>query len=250
MSLLQPERRVGILRSLQAWHRELLILGGITLAVTLICWLTDLDIRISRIFYVPDHPVHPWIHGEFMLWRMLYRSDNYLTAVLGAISIGCVVVGLAVRRRRILLRYGLFILLSSSIASGLLVNEVFKEHWGRPRPDSIVELGGERTYLPPLAKGPPEGGKSFPSGHASIGFSYLAIWFILRGRRSKFARPALIGGLALGGLLGLGRIIQGRHFLSDVLWAASISYLVCLVLYHLVFRFREGTSRPGHPQTP
>jgi membrane-associated PAP2 superfamily phosphatase len=202
----------------------------------LVFWLTDLDIRISRLFYVPGHPENPWIHGEFILWRLLYASDTYLTVVLGAVSMCCIAIGLARRHRRNLLSYGLFILLSTSIGSGLLVNEGLKKHWGRPRPDSITELGGERAYLPPWAKGPQGGGESFPSGHASIGFSYLAIWFILRGRRHRLATVALVGAVALGALLGLARMIQGRHFLSDVLWAAIIPYLVCFVLYHLVFK--------------
>jgi len=58
------------------------------------------------------------------------------------------------------------------------------------------------------------------------------------GRHPRLARSALIGAVTLGCLLGLARIIQGRHFLSDVLWAASICYLVCLLLDPLLFRFR------------
>jgi hypothetical protein len=38
--------------------------------------------------------------------------------------------------------YGLFILLSVILGPGLLVNLVFKDHWGRPRPRQVVALGG------------------------------------------------------------------------------------------------------------
>jgi membrane-associated PAP2 superfamily phosphatase len=206
----------------------------------LVFWLTDLDIRVSRLFFVPGNPEHQWIHGEFILWRILYKSETCLTVTLAAISLCCVVAGLANRRRRTLLLYGLFIILSTSIGSGLLTNEVFKKHWGRPRPDNILEFEGRRAYLPPLAKGPAGGGESFPSGHASIGFSYLAIWFVWRGRHRRLALWALVGAVTLGSLLGLGRIVQGRHFLSDVLWAAGICYLVCLLLYRPVFGFADG----------
>jgi lipid A 4'-phosphatase len=238
-------------------YRELLILGGVAILTTLVFWLTDLDIRVSRLFFVPGSSDQPWIHGDFVLWRLAYKSDRYLTITLAVISLSAIAVGLASRRRRQLFLYGLFILLSTSIGAGLLVNETFKEHWGRARPDSIQEFGGSRRYIPPLAKGPPGGGHSFASGHASIGFSFLAFWFIWRGRRRRLAMGALIGALALGSLLGLARIIQGRHFLSDVLWAFFISYFVCAALHHVVFRFprrhkdnaasaaRYGTSAEG-----
>ncbi|MFH1314553.1 MAG: phosphatase PAP2 family protein [Candidatus Eisenbacteria bacterium] len=223
-------------------YRELLILGGVALVTTLVFWLTDLDIRVSRLFFVPGNPCHPWIHGEFVFWQILYRSDRYLTITLAIISLSAIAVGIAGRHRRQLLLYGLFIFLSTSLGAGLLVNELFKEHWGRPRPDSIEEFGGSRDYVPPLAKGPPGGGNSFASGHASIGFSFLVFWFIWRGRRPGLATWALIGAITLGSLLGAARVIQGRHFLSDVLWGAYIPYFVCLVLYHYVFRFPQRVS--------
>jgi membrane-associated PAP2 superfamily phosphatase len=223
----------------QSGYRELLILGGVALVTTLVFWLTDLDIMVSRLFFVPGNPGQPWVHGEFPLWQILYRSDRYLTITLAIISLSAIAVGIASRLRRMLLLYGLFIFLSTSIGAGLLVNELFKEHWGRARPDSIEEFGGTRSYIPPLAKGPSGGGNSFASGHASIGFSFLVFWFIWRGRRPRLATWALIGAVALGSLLGCARIIQGRHFLSDVLWGAYIPYFVCALLYHFVFRFSK-----------
>jgi lipid A 4'-phosphatase len=238
------------LRARQEWYRDLLIPIGVILGATVIFWLTDLDVRVSRLFFVPGNTEHPWIHGNLILWRMFYRSDTYLTVVLGAASVGYILAGLTSRRRRTLALYGLYILFSASIGSGLLVNEVFKEHWGRPRPDAISEFGGSQAYLPPLAKGPAGGGESFPSGHASIGFSYLVFWFIWKGRRPRLAKAALIGAVALGSLLGLGRMIQGRHFLSDVLWAAAISYLACFLLYRLMVRLQIGMWWPHRAPDP
>jgi membrane-associated PAP2 superfamily phosphatase len=226
-------------------YRELLILGGVALVTTLVFWFTDLDIRVSRLFFVPGNPGQAWLHGESALWQLLYKSDRYLTIALAVISLSAIAAGIASRHRRKLLLYGLFIFLSASIGAGLLVNELFKEHWGRPRPDSIEEFGGSRTYIPPLAKGPPGGGNSFASGHASIGFSFLVFWFIWRGRRPRLATWALIAAVALGSLLGMARIIQGRHFLSDVLWGAYIPYFVCALLYQYIFRFSKRGPDPS-----
>jgi membrane-associated PAP2 superfamily phosphatase len=210
---------------------------------TTVFWATDLDFRVSRLFFVPDHAENAWHHGEFLLWRLLYESDDYLTAVLCSISIACIVVGALRRKHRRLLLYGVFILLSVAIGAGLIVNMLLKEHWGHPRPSDLVEFGGNGTYMPPWAKGSAENGESFPSGHAAIGFSFFVFWFIWRGRRPRLAEKCFVGALALGALLGLGRIIQGRHFLSDVLWAAYIPYFVCLMLYYFAFRFPSREHR-------
>ena len=64
------------------------------------------------------------------------------------------------------------------IGAGLIVNVVLKEHWGHPRPSDLFEFGGDGIYLPPWAKGPAGNGESFPSGHAAIGFSFFAFWFM------------------------------------------------------------------------
>ena len=38
--------------------------------------------------------------------------------------------------------------------------------------------------------------------------------------------------LVLGGLLGLARVAQGGHFLSDVIWAAALMWFVAYALFH------------------
>ena len=228
-----------------AWLKELAALVSIVLVTTVVFWATDLDIGVARVFYAPGHPGGAWPYFDNTLWHVLYASDDYLTAALSALALGLIAVGALTRGRRHLLRYGLFILLSGLLGTGLLTNLVFKEYWGHPRPDNIVQFGGELAYLPPLAKGIAGEGESFPSGHVSIAFSYIAIWFILRRRRHRAAILCLIAVVALTGLEGVARMVRGRHFLSDVLWGAYIPYMVCFVLYYFVFRFNtepEGTA--------
>ncbi len=230
------------------WLRELMIFAAIVVATTAVFWATDLDIRFSRLFYMPDHPSGPWPLYENTLWRMLYESDTYLTLTLAAIAAVTILIGILKPDRRQLVRYGLFVLLSGLIGAGLLTNMVFKEYWGHPRPDSVTEFGGGLAYLPPLVKGSTGNGESFPSGHVSIAFSFIAIWFILRRTRPRAAAATMIAVLALGGLEGAGRIVRGRHFLSDVLWGAYIPYLVCFLLYYFVFKLHTPPAPTATPQ--
>ncbi|RWX49504.1 PAP2 superfamily protein, partial [Candidatus Electrothrix marina] len=67
---------------------------------------------------------------------------------------------------------------------------------------------------------------SFPSGHAAIAFFLMAPWFVLRDRKQRYAEAFLISGLLFGTLVGIARILQGGHFVSDILWAGGLLYLL------------------------
>ncbi len=133
-------------------------------------------------------------------------------------------------------KMGLFIVLFMILGPGLVINTVFKDHWGRPRPFDIVNFGGPEQFRHPWEKGQSEQGKSFPSGHASVGFSLFSLFFILRKGSHKWATFFLFLGLFYGMLMGLGRMIQGGHFITDVLWAGYLTYLTGMILYY-IFRF-------------
>ncbi len=89
---------------------------------------------------------------------------------------------------------------------------------------------GPCVALHPSFNGPE--GRSFPSGHASVAFYLASPWFLLRSTRRRAARLWLGAGLAYGGLVSLTRMVQGAHFLSDVLWSWGIVHLLGLLLAH------------------
>jgi membrane-associated PAP2 superfamily phosphatase len=173
----------------------------------------------------------------------LYAMDTYLTIVLAIAAGALIIAGTLPRGDRRKIIYGVFIVLSVAIGAGLLVNGILKEYWGHPRPAEIAEFGGSGRYAPPWAKRTSGSGESFPSGHAAIAFSYIVFYFILRVPRPKLARACFWGAVFLGSIMGLGRLIQGRHFLSDVLWAAYIPYLVCMLFYYGVLKIPDRQSR-------
>jgi len=134
-----------------------------------------------------------------------------------------------VQRRRI----AVYLLLVMLVGPGLLVNTVFKDHWGRARPSQVTEFGGGKQFTRaaiPADQCPKN--CSFPSGHASVGFYFLALAFVLPRRRALW----LTIGTGLGLGIGLVRIIQGGHFLSDVLFAGIVVYLTARWLHALMFR--------------
>jgi lipid A 4'-phosphatase len=127
----------------------------------------------------------------------------------------------------------------------VFVNDIFKEQWGRPRPRDMVQFGGTREYVEPLIKSPPEHGGSFASGHAATGFYLLTPYFLLRRRTPGRAAIVFACGIAYGTLVGIARIAQGAHFLSDVLWALGLVYLTALTLFYLL-RLDRAVAPPPH----
>jgi lipid A 4'-phosphatase len=120
-----------------------------------------------------------------------------------------------------------------AVGPGVLANAVFKDHWQHPRPRDLVEFGGPLHYVPSPLIGT-EGGASFPCGHCSVGFMFAAGWWIWRRRRPGRAAASMGGGLALGLLLGVGRMAAGAHFFSDVVWSALLAFGVLHVLWYRV----------------
>lgn len=113
-----------------------------------------------------------------------------------------------------------YILSSLLIGPGILTNELFKAHWHRARPSQIEQFGGQAHFTPPfMITDQCASNCSFVSGHAAMGFWVIAFAFLVpppwRGRAIALA-------LAFGALVGWVRIIQGGHFLSDVVYAGLL----------------------------
>ncbi len=201
--------------------------------------MTPLDLAAARLFYRSggsggSGAVDPWPLAKELPWSALYRVAPGLAAFLVIAGLAALAVGVT-RGRGDWRRQGLFLLLSVALGPGLLVNAVFKDHWGRPRPRDIVEFGGPLHYrVAPLPGG--EGGSSFPCGHCSVGFLYAAGWWVWRRRRPAWAWGSLAVGLAAGFALGLGRMAAGGHFLSDVIWSALLALGVAHAVYHYGLR--------------
>jgi membrane-associated PAP2 superfamily phosphatase len=174
----------------------------------------DLDRASMSYFY---QYCQCWNQAESGFWRFLYLYapvPGYLLAMASLIAISWSYrspKGLAWRKPAMMMVFCL------AIGPGILVNLVFKDHWGRPRPRETQDFGGRQSFMQPWQPQANPDGKSFPCGHCSIAF-YLCLPFLFLRKRS-WALFFLISGLALGTLTGVARMMAGGHFLSDVLWS-------------------------------
>ena len=180
-----------------------------------------LDPASARLFYRPEFPHGPWQTPRLIPWGVV----AHLTPV---VALGLALFGLvrlvrprsrdASARDR---RAAIVLLLGLALGPGLLVNLILKDHWHRPRPRQTIGLGGDFPYVAPFRIGPV--GKSFPCGHSAVGFACVALAGFVDARRRRARLAVVAGALALGTLLGLGRVATGAHFASDVIWSALLT---------------------------
>jgi membrane-associated PAP2 superfamily phosphatase len=202
----------------------LLILATIAIAAT------NADLKVSSLFCIGGN----WPVGDQQPWHLLYLLDRGPSIALGVCGLGAALIGGIYKQRRSWIRPGLFLVILLAIGPGIIVNVVFKDYWGRPRPREIVQFGGKKEFLQPWQKGIAHQGRSFPSGHSSAAFYLAAPYFVFRRRKPRAAAWWLTGGLIFGILMSIARIAQGGHFLSDNLWAWGMVHLTAVALYYLL----------------
>ncbi len=169
-------------------------------------------------------------------WTFLYHYGELPALILGIGGLLVAALGWVHERLRPLRYGGLYLGLLVLLGPGLVINVALKDSWGRPRPFESQPFEGDHPFLQ-LGEIGNEITKnsSFPSGHAAMGFALMGPAFVLTRRYPRQARWFWILGLAAGLTIGTGRVVQGRHFASDVLWSAGLTYLTGLVQFWVMF---------------
>jgi lipid A 4'-phosphatase len=189
-------------------------------AVALFLLAPGIDLWVSGLFFRPGEG---FFLANLGLVRALYRAVPWIVTVQ-AIGIPLLLLLGWWRKRAIAgigLKQGLFVLLVLVLGPGLAVNTALKDHWGRARPSQIVEFGGSQTFTAaPLPVTACDKNCSFVSGHAAVGFALIAYSFLAINRRRR--RLVAASAVGAGAVIGLARMIQGAHFLSDVVFAGLI----------------------------
>lgn len=190
---------------------------------------SQLDLMLSALAYDPALPGFPGQHHPFFAGFMHHglKSASY---AFGALTLA--LCAYAWRGRVAWLPAANARFLAAAILIIPLTTTLLKKLSGRHCPWDITDFGGFAPYVGLLESVPADitPGACFPAGHASAGFVWLAWSLALRGTRPQHARQALWTALALGSVMGLGRIVQGAHFLSHVLWSAWLAWALCLTL--------------------
>jgi lipid A 4'-phosphatase len=206
--------------------------GSFSAAALLFYAFPELDIRFSMLFY---DPVSRFYLADAPFCRWLYESVEIVSIAWVVLAV-LLLVALRIRKKKIWFgisaRHLIYLLAALAIGPGLMVNLVFKDNWGRARPYDVIQFGGASAFTPAFViSGECHHNCAFVSGHAAMGFYFIAFGFLCQRRRSLFF---LLAGI-YGAVVGLVRILQGGHFLSDVVFAYFIIHAVSAVLHWIMF---------------
>lgn len=204
----------------------------VLMALLLLLDPSALDFAVARRFYVAGEGFVG--RHNFWLEDILHDRAKQAVIALGVMAIlGFLLSLLPTRLRPWRRQLGYLVLalaLSTSIVTPLKALTAVHCPW------SLTEFGGQEVFTPLLSARAPtsEPGRCWPAGHASTGFSLLALFFALRDRKPRLARAALVIALILGSTFALGRMMQGAHFLSHNLWTLAFDWVISVVCYRLV----------------
>ena len=87
-------------------------------------------------------------------------------------------------------------------------------------------------------------GRCWPGGHASSGFTLLALYFVALRHGWTHARRLLVTILMLGLAYGTTRVLQGWHYMSHTFWAGIFVWLTSFGTA-LLFYGRPALSAVG-----
>lgn len=181
---------------------------------------SGVDFALARLFYEPGQGFIG--RNSFWLEDILHDRAKQAVILLGLLAIIGWLLSLLPTRLRSWRRQLGYLVLALGLATSIVTP--LKAVTGVHCPWSLSEFGGAETFTPLLAGG----------GHASAGFSLIALFFALRDRHPRSARVALAVALGLGAVFSLGRMMQGAHFLSHNLWTLLFDWLICVLCYRLI----------------
>ncbi len=222
--------------------------ASISFIICLIIFLgwPNIDVVVSSWFYNPVTGSFPANDVPFV--KFIYWLFKEMPAVIVPVLLWLSIMTLFKaapdwnKRNR---RKWYFMLAFLLIGPGIIVHTGFKDNWDRARPRHVVELGGDKAFTPAwVISDQCERNCSFVSGHAAMGFAFIALGWVLQSR--MWLTFGLFMGLFVGGI----RVLQGGHFLSDIVFSGYICYASAWVMAKLILGSGDISPKGKEPPNP
>ncbi len=139
-------------------------------------------------------------------------------------------------RRKVPLQVWSFIVATFLTGPIIMANGIFKAYWGRARPAEIEFFGGDAMFSPPILMSDQCARNcSFVSGEGSAISTFIVVFTIViwPNLTQRWKAATLYVGLPLS-LIGIAlRIMTGRHFLSDTIFAVLFCGAIAWAFFHI-----------------
>lgn len=191
----------------------------------------QLDVAVLMVFRTAGNPAEllgpPWLE----------EMVRDITA-LGSYAFIIIVVGACLGYLLLVRKYALAVLLAAAELGGMVISNLLKMGFDRPRPE--IEHAA-RVFTP-----------SFPSGHATLSaVTFLTLGALLtRVNADRQAKAYFLSvAVFLTIIVGMSRVYLGVHYPSDVLagWCVGSAWAVACWAAALWLQRRGDVERPVSP---
>lgn len=217
----------------------LIALGVAALFAIVYALFPQIDLVAARLFYDPVTRTFPASFSRTL--EFLRQAAMVIAWLFAAPAILAFLAKLIWPHKPLLIsgRTMVFILFTITMSAGILTNAIFKQNWGRPRPAATADFNGKWEFKPWYdSSGACPKNCSFFSGEAATAFWTYAPASLAP---ATFRPIAYAAATVFGAATGFLRMTFGGHYLSDVIVAGIVAFLVIWLTHGLLYRW--GATR-------
>lgn len=207
----------------------LIVLGFVSI---IFASVPELDLMTSRSFW---DAADGFDHRKNPVLLALRDINRYLPWILIGLATALLIAGNFIRHMKRLAppHKLLFVVTFFAVGPGLSVAAI-KAFVGRARPRALEEFGGGAVFTPPWdLTDQCMRNCSFISGEAASAFALLTLVIFVQPKYAKLYIGAM--GL-LAAAFSFNRVVFGAHFLSDIIIAWNVMWILAVLLWRLFSR--------------
>ena len=189
-------------------------------------------------FYLQPHidlAIASYIHEKLTFdSRMLHYTSQIISIIGWILPVGISLYYVTTREKKYLF------LLTCYASSNIVTHLMIKPIWGRLRPYEIFPHHlDDYTSIFQLSNAC-QFDCSFISGHTGLGFFLFSFAFIY----PKYRYRIILTSVSLGLCLGLIRMLEHQHFLSDIIFSALVNMLIITFVALTCSSIKESIFKP------
>lgn len=215
--------------------RKYFLYISILLCIILVVF-PEIDIAFSGIFY--DSALGFKHKNNIMAVGIFKLVPKFAWVYLSILFLHIIYKAFMLRSAKDFIKLpAIFLMISAIIGPGFVVNYALKENWGRARPNVVQEFGGDKKFVRAcVVSDQCVSNCSFSSGHAAMGYYFTSMAWLAP---IYLQNIVFVATFLFGSFVGLGRIVQGSHFFSDI----AFSFLIIMVTNYASYAFWNYLKR-------
>ena len=203
------------------------------LGCVILYFFPELDIKFSRLFYVKGFI---YAHNWFVV--AVFEAIPCFTKIFTFICLSYILFAYNNKKYVDTTPWAIYLVIAALLGPGLVVNTILKDNFGRARPRNIKEFNGAHTFSKVfMVSNQCNKNCSFPSGHAAMGYYFSSVAYVVSRRWECIV---FLAAIIFGTIVGFTRILQGGHFLSDVLFSCSVILTINFITFKFFTNYKNG----------